>query len=68
MSIRTLRHYDEIDLLHPQVVDEESGYRYYSVKQLEVLAHIVLLRELKFSLKEIKSLIQQDPKILPQLY
>jgi DNA-binding transcriptional MerR regulator len=63
VSIRTLRHYDEIDLLHPQVVDEESGYRYYSVKQLEVLAQIVLLRELKFSLKEIKSLIQQDPKI-----
>lgn len=63
VSIRTLRHYDEIDLLHPQVVDEESGYRYYSVKQLEVLAQIVLLRELKFSLKEIKSLIQEDPKI-----
>lgn len=63
VSIRTLRHYDEIDLLHPQLVDPESGYRYYSVKQLEVLAQIVLLRELKFSLKEIKSLIQQDPKI-----
>lgn len=63
VSIRTLRHYDEIDLLHPQVVDEESGYRYYSVKQLEVLAQIVLLRELKFSLKEIKSLIQQNSKI-----
>lgn len=64
VSIRTLRHYDEIDLLHPQLVDEESGYRYYSVKQLEVLAQIVLLRELKFSLKEIKSLVQEDPKIL----
>ncbi|MDU5334568.1 MerR family transcriptional regulator [Enterococcus sp.] len=63
VSIRTLRHYDEIDLLHPILVDEESGYRYYSVKQLEVLGQIVLLRELKFSLKEIKSLIQQDPKI-----
>lgn len=64
VSIRTLRHYDEIDLLHPQLVDEESGYRYYSVRQLEVLAQIVLLRELKFSLKEIKSLIHEDPKIL----
>ncbi|MGM0167014.1 hypothetical protein IGI39_001994 [Enterococcus sp. AZ135] len=63
VSIRTLRHYDEIDLLHPKLVDEESGYRYYSVRQLEVLAQIVLLRELKFSLKEIKSLIQQDSKI-----
>ncbi|WP_347401823.1 MerR family transcriptional regulator [Candidatus Enterococcus murrayae] len=63
VSIRTLRHYDEIDLLHPKLVDEESGYRYYSVRQLDVLAQIVLLRELKFSLKEIKSLIQQDPKI-----
>ena len=63
VSIRTLRHYDEIDLLHPKLVDEESGYRYYSVRQLEVLAQIVLLRDLKFSLKEIKNLIQQDPKI-----
>ena len=57
VSIRTLRHYDEIDLLHPQVVDEESGYRYYSVKQLEVLAQIVLLRELN---REIEKEIQRD--------
>lgn len=63
VSIRTLRHYDEIDLLHPQLIDEESGYRYYSVKQLEILAQIVLLKDLKFSLKEIKSLIQEDKKI-----
>lgn len=64
VSIRTLHHYDEIGLLHPKQIDHESGYRYYSVKQLEVLAQIVLLRELKFSLKEIKILIQQDAEIM----
>lgn len=60
VSIRTLRHYDEIGLLHPQLVEEDSGYRYYSVKQLERLAQIVLLRELTFSLKEIQQLLQED--------
>ena len=60
VSIRTLRHYDEIGLLHPQLVEEGSGYRYYSVKQLERLAQIVLLREFTFSLKEIQQLLQED--------
>lgn len=29
VSIRMLRHYDEIGLLHPVKIDPESGYRYY---------------------------------------
>ena len=30
VSIRMLRHYDEIGLLKPVWIDPESGYRYYS--------------------------------------
>ena len=33
INIRTLRYYDEIGLLKPEVVDERTGYRYYSARQ-----------------------------------
>ncbi len=29
ISIRMLRHYDEIGLMEPRVVDPATGYRYY---------------------------------------
>ena len=35
VSIRTLRHYDEIGLLRPAPVDQATGYRSYSAAQLE---------------------------------
>ena len=34
ISIRMLRHYDEIGLLHPAYIDPESDYRYYREDQL----------------------------------
>lgn len=64
VSIRMLRHYDDIGLLRPKKIDQESGYRYYSVRQLEQLHTILLLKELKFSLQEIKELLLAEPKIL----
>mgnify|MGYP000023241084 CR=1 FL=1 len=36
ISIRMLRHYDEIGLLVPENVDEFTGYRYYSEEQYNV--------------------------------
>lgn len=66
VSIRMLRHYDDIGLLRPKKIDQESGYRYYSVRQLEQLHTILLLKELKFSLQEIKELLSAEPMILKQ--
>lgn len=43
MSIRTLRHYDEIGLLPPAEVDPVTGYHLYSAKQLRQLNRIVAL-------------------------
>ncbi|WP_019588714.1 MerR family transcriptional regulator [Deinococcus apachensis] len=45
-SIKTLRHYDEEDVLKPAVVDEASGYRYYTETQRR---HMHLLAELHFA-------------------
>ncbi len=54
MTLKTLRYYDEIDLLKPIYTDENNGYRYYSTEQFEQLNTIHYLKELGFSLKEIK--------------
>lgn len=53
ISIVALRHYDEIGLLKPVRVDNMTGYRYYSVAQLNQLNHILALKDLGFSLEQI---------------
>src|SRR6516165_9745776 len=56
VSIRTLRHYDEIGLLPPVEVDPASGYRSYSAKQLRQLNRIVALKDLGLTLAQIRRL------------
>ena len=56
LSIRTFQYYDRIGLLPPAKYTEK-GYRLYDSKQLEILQQILLFRELGFSLKEIKRII-----------
>ena len=34
VSVRTLRHYDEIGLLRPAIVDQDTSYRGYSARRL----------------------------------
>lgn len=53
VSIRTLQYYDNIGLLKA-TKRTESGYRLYGDTALEQLQQILLFRELKFPLKEIK--------------
>lgn len=56
VSVRTLHHYDEIGLLKPTSITE-AGYRLYDDTALERLQHILLFRELQFSLKDIKDIL-----------
>lgn len=58
--IKTLRYYDEINLLKPQKIDEFSGYRYYSNEQLVLILAIKQFKEAGFSLKEIKQLLGRE--------
>ena len=60
ISIRTLHHYDAIGLLKPTEITE-SGYRLYDDVALGRLQTILLFRELQFSLKEIKEILD-DPE------
>ena len=59
VSSRTLRYYDQIGLLKPARINA-SGYRIYGQKEVDLLQQILFYRELEFSLKEIKQ-IMNDP-------
>ena len=53
VSIRMLRYYDEIGLLHPAYIDPESDYRYYREDQLPQISWITALRDMGFSLADV---------------
>lgn len=59
VSIRMLRYYDEMDILKPESVDNYTGYRMYSANQIPYLQKILLLRDAKFNIIEIKNIINQ---------
>lgn len=60
IPIKTLRYYDEIELLIPRKIDPESNYRYYSNDQLTLVLVIKYFKEAGFSLKEIKVLLSRE--------
>jgi len=60
ITVKTLRHYDEIGLLKPSYVDETTGYRYYSTDQLPRLHKIITLKQMGFSLAEIIAVLDSS--------
>jgi DNA-binding transcriptional MerR regulator len=60
VSVVALRHYDEIGLLKPAIVDTATGYRYYTIEQMPQLYKIVALKDLGFSLTEIANLLADN--------
>ena len=60
VSGRLLRYYDELGLLSPDYTDRETGYRYYSAKQLPQLNRILVLKELGLSLEQIAQVLESD--------
>jgi DNA-binding transcriptional MerR regulator len=60
LSIKALRHYDEIGLLRPVRVDEASGYRYYALSQARDAEAIRRLRSLDVPLDEIAELLRAE--------
>lgn len=54
IPIRTLRYYDSIDLFKPSEVDLFTNYRYYKEEQVKDLELINELKEVGFTLEEIR--------------
>lgn len=59
VSVRTLHHYDEINLLRPSA-RSGAGYRLYGQKDLERLQQVLFFKELGFPLEEIARIVR-DP-------
>ncbi|WP_221568748.1 MerR family transcriptional regulator [Alkalihalobacillus sp. TS-13] len=57
VSAKTLRYYDQIDLLKPTHTDADTGYRYYTADQLFQLNRILAFKDLGFTLNQIVQLM-----------
>jgi len=60
VSVRALRHYDDLGLLKPAQVDPRTGYRYYSPEQVVRLHRILVLRDLGVPLSEVGQLVDEN--------
>ena len=63
VTVKTLRHYEKKGLLLPYEVDEWTGYRYYTICQMQKLNAIRQLQRLGFTLEEIKELYEDDSHV-----
>ena len=66
VTVKTLRHYEQRGLLMPEEVDKWTGYRYYSISQMQRLNAIRDLQRQGFTLEEVKELLEdgvQTPSI-----
>jgi len=57
LSAKALRLDDELGLLPPADVDEDSAYRFYAPGQLEKARLTATLRQLQLSLAELKAIL-----------
>ncbi|MCK2220986.1 MerR family transcriptional regulator [Actinomadura sp. ATCC 31491] len=64
LSVKQLRHYDELGLLRPAYVDAASGYRYYRREQARQALSIGLLRSLDVPLPVIAEVLGGTPDAL----
>ena len=58
ISVRMLRHYDEIGLLKPAEIDRFTDYRYYREDQLPAAGRIAALKDMGFSLADIVRILE----------
>ena len=58
VSVRMLRHYDEIGLLKPAEIDRFTDYRYYREDQLPIAGRIAALKDMGFSLADIVRILE----------
>ena len=60
VTVKTLHHYDDIDLLKPAHIDQFTNYRYYSIEQIPRIHRIMVLKELGLSLEQIAIMIDSN--------
>ena len=70
VSVRMLRHYDEIGLLKPAQIDRFTDYRYYREDQLPIMGRITSLKDMGFALADIAKILDayDDPERLERYF
>ena len=64
LTAKALRHYDDVGLLRPALVDPDSGYRFYALEQARVAEAIRRLRGLQLPLDEIADVLAGGDEVL----
>ncbi|MEW6059024.1 MAG: MerR family transcriptional regulator [Actinomycetota bacterium] len=64
LSVKALRHYDQLGLLVPAVVDRSSGYRYYTFAQANRAEAIRVLRSLDMPLEDVREALAADDPVV----
>jgi len=57
LTVKTLRYYDEENILIPSYRNEENSYRFYDEEDFQKAELILLLRDFNFSISEIKEIL-----------
>ncbi|MGX7149656.1 MerR family transcriptional regulator [Enterococcus ureasiticus] len=60
ISPRMLRHYDKLNLLKPEIIQKENGYRYYTPEQINQANQLLSLKNVGIPLKEIRALLDHS--------
>jgi DNA-binding transcriptional MerR regulator len=61
LSVGSLRHNDELDLLRPARIEPTTGYRFYRRAQLDAARQIALLRD-----PDDREILEGDVATLPE--
>lgn len=56
VTVKTLRFYEEQGLMAPAYIDEENGYRYYTMDQMETIHQILAMKQAGFSIDDIRNM------------
>ena len=59
LSVKTIRYYHEMEILFPVKIERESGYRYYDQSSFHRVKTIQVLKELGFTIKEIRNILKE---------
>ena len=64
VSVRTIYHYEEIGLLQPSIINDNSGHRYYGANEMKKLFLITQFKDLGFTLFEIQEMFDKGSLVL----
>ena len=59
VSAQALRYYDRENILRPEYINEQTGYRYYTYRQFHIIDRIKYFQSFGLSLEEIGEIIRQ---------